>query len=119
KIMLARLPQRRRTITSHMHLKTRKPQRRRQQLTNIRLILHNKEPGLRDTSSHKRHPLSQIWESPVNDLRAACSSQVAPFTSGGVRRGQHVVLVDDPVGVALFGQESLTVSGEVGVDGVA
>ena len=34
-------------------------------------------------------------------------------------RGQDVVSIDDPVGVALFGQESLTMRGEVGVDGVA
>src|SRR5665647_3905260 len=32
---------------------------------------------------------------------------------------QHVVCVDDPVGVALVGEEALTVSCEVGVDGVA
>ena len=118
--MLTSLPQRRRTITSHKHLKTRKPQRRRQQLTNIRLILHHKEPRLSHTSNHNPHHVSKNWESPVNDLRESVrSSQMAPFTSGGVRRGHHVFLVDDPVGVALFGQESLAVGGEVGVDRVA
>src|SRR3954463_11618140 len=34
-------------------------------------------------------------------------------------RAQDVVRVDDPVGVALLGEEPLPVGGEVGVDGVA
>src|SRR6478672_2304837 len=33
--------------------------------------------------------------------------------------GRQVARVDDPVGVALFGEEALAVLGEVGVDGVA
>ena len=37
----------------------------------------------------------------------------------GTSGGGDVVGVDDPVGVALLGQEPLPVLGEVGVDGVA
>ena len=39
--------------------------------------------------------------------------------SGWGGRGQQVARVDDPVGVALLGEEALAVSGEVCVDGVA
>src|SRR5450631_2281490 len=39
--------------------------------------------------------------------------------SGRAWRSQHVVRVDDPVGVPLLRQEALTMGGEVGVDGVA
>ena len=53
--------------------------------------------------------------------RRGCGGQTVSLGSVGGRSAgvQHVVGVDDPVGVALLGEEPLPVGGEVGVDGVA